>query len=107
VGDSYPADPGDDQTGDGDADDCLEFGNDAISWMDVVSVYYCFTGTECPELGSARHDAMDAYPEDQVDAQCEAVARGGDGVIGWMDAVLVYYTYVEDPPCKPRRSCGH
>jgi len=104
VGDAYPTRR--DRTGDGDSDDCLEFGDDLIDWMDVISVYYCFIGVECPQPDSARFDAMDSYPMDQVDASCAVEVRGGDYEIDWMDVIVTYYRFVEDPPCKPRRRCG-
>lgn len=104
VGDAFPALG--DRNGDGDSDDCLEFGNDVIDWMDVISVYYCFIEVTCPQPGSARYDAMDSYPLDQVDGSCAVEVRGGDGMIDWMDVIVTYYRFIDDPPCKPRRPCG-
>jgi hypothetical protein len=103
VGDVYP--PLSDLNSDGDMDDCGEFGDGAIDWMDVVSVYYCFIGVSCPEEGSCRYDAMDSYPGDQVDGSCNLVVRGGDGIIDWMDVICTYYGFVDNPTCKPRRPC--
>jgi hypothetical protein len=71
-----------------------------------VSVFYCYTGTICPETGSARRDAMDAYPVDETDDLCELVARGGDGAIEWMDVVVVFYEYTGNVTCYPRRPCA-
>ena len=104
VGDCYPQLA--DLNGNGDNDDCLEFGDDAIDWMDVVSVYYCFIGTTCPQAGSARYDAMDSYPLDQIDGSCKLVNRGGDGVVDWMDVVTTYYRFLDDTLCRPIRPCG-
>jgi hypothetical protein len=96
VADTYP------QSGDG----CLQFGDDVVGWIDVISVYYCFIGETCPQGGSTRYDAMDCYPEDQVDGSCNLLVRGGDGSIEWIDVICTYYRFVDDPACKPRRPCG-
>jgi len=103
VGDAYPQLS--DSNGDGDSDDCGEFGDDTIDWMDVISVYYCFIETSCPQAASARFDAMDSYPPDQVDGSCNLVVRGGDGIIDWMDVITTYYRFIDPPACVPIRPC--
>jgi hypothetical protein len=106
VADTFPADLVNDLNGDGDADDCREFGDEVTDWMDVVSAFYCYSGIAGPAPGSARWSAMDCYPIDETDDTCAVIVPGGDGVIDWMDVVATFYYYRGDMPCQVRRPCG-
>jgi hypothetical protein len=106
VGDVYPSSLATDWNRDGDADDCGEFGDGVIDWMDVVTTYYCYRGYLCPELLSDRFGAMDSYPLDATDELCIVLQYGGDGIIDWMDVVAAFHLYRSPMLCRPSRPCG-
>jgi hypothetical protein len=79
VGDVYPQLG--DQNEDGDSCDFGEFGDDALTWGDVIAVFdaWALPGSFPCDAGTDRHCAMDSYP-----------VPGGDCSLSWGDVITTF-----------------
>jgi hypothetical protein len=97
VGDTYPL--GTDKNSDSDTDDAGEFGNDALSIVDLIYALRAVTGITGwrPPACSDRFDAMDAYPADTP------TVRGGDGKLSITDLIITLRRVTGVDTNRPRR----
>ncbi len=94
AGDAYPVVG--DHNGDADTCDFGEFGNEDITWGDVITVFdaWAIPGSFPCGPGTWRHYALDSYPRDT-----EGVT-GGDGNISWGDIITTFDRFAN--PALPR-----
>jgi hypothetical protein len=97
VGDTYPL--GTDKNNDNDTDDAGEFGNDALSIVDLIYALRAVTGITGwrPPACSDRFDAIDAYPVDTP------TLRGGDAKLSITDLIITLRRVTGVDTSKPRR----
>lgn len=103
VGDAYPVLG--DLNSDGDTCDYGEFGDDDLTWGDVIAVFdaWKMPGSFPCESGSDRFCAMDCYPQDTDQVV------GGDQQITWDDVITTFDRWADPSLPRPRRSlcdCG-
>jgi hypothetical protein len=97
VGDAYPVLT--DQNGDADTCDFGEFGNDDVTWGDVITVFdaWALPGSFPCGPGTWRHYALDSYPRDTEQA------LGGDGNLSWGDIITTFDRFANPALPRPRR----
>ncbi len=102
AGDASPV--GTDLNSDGDSCDFGEFGNNDITWGDVITVFdaWAIPGSFPCGAGSWRHYALDSYPRDSQGTP------GGDGKISWGDIITTFDRFANPglprywrPACDP------
>ncbi|MCJ7749888.1 MAG: hypothetical protein MUQ65_02150, partial [Armatimonadetes bacterium] len=94
AGDVYPE--LEDLNQDGDACDAGEFGDDDLTWGDVITVFdaWAMPGSFPCEAGTDRFCAMDSYPPDTGEVS------GGDGDLTWGDVITTFDRWAN--PSLPR-----
>jgi hypothetical protein len=97
VGDTYPLLT--DKNADNDTDDAGEFGNEALSIVDLIYALRAVTGITGwrPPTCSDRFDAIDAYPVDTP------TVRGGDAKLSILDLIITLRRVTGVDTSSPRR----